>query len=44
MASLFKVALIIIVVLAVGSNLLAFFLEKFYKRKVNKKANQDKEI
>lgn len=41
MFNLFKIAVIVVTVLAVGSNLLAFFLEKYYKNKVTKNSENN---
>jgi hypothetical protein len=41
MFNLFKIAVIVVTVLAVGSNLLAFFLEKYYKKKVTKNSENN---
>lgn len=41
MANLFKIAIIVVSVLAVGSNLLAFFLEKFYKKRTLENADKN---
>lgn len=41
MLTLFKVAVIVVTVLAVGSNLLAFFLEKYYKKKLSKNSENE---
>lgn len=39
-----KIALIVVIVLALGVNIFAFFLEKYYKNKALKNSKKDENL
>lgn len=39
-----KIALIVVICLSIGVNFFAFFLDKFYKKKVNKNAKNNENL